>query len=81
MVSVTEEQLLALRAEGINLLVTSAANADLWEMADRLGFLVLDKESPPEGQKHPSVLDLAHILSQGGPESLFNSILRQAGLK
>ena len=80
-VSATEEQLLALRAEGVNLLVTPAANADLWEMADRLGFLVLDQASQAEGQKHPCALDLANIPSQDGPESLFNSILRQAGLK
>jgi beta-galactosidase/beta-glucuronidase len=60
-VTVTEEQLLAWRGEGVNLLVTQGfPDAGLWEMADRLGFLVKSQgeEDRPEWRKHPSFLDI-----------------------
>jgi len=58
---VKEEQLQAWHAEGINLLVSrSGENADLWGLADRLGFMVLIRSEPPrpELRRRPSWLDV-----------------------
>ncbi|MBY0231639.1 MAG: hypothetical protein K2W96_20330, partial [Gemmataceae bacterium] len=54
-----DESALALRAEGINLLVADAALSQVWEIADRVGFAVLGRiggESPAERAAHPSHL-------------------------
>lgn len=48
----TEDEALTLRREGCNLLLARGA-ADVWDIADRFGFLVLG-EQPHEG--HPSCL-------------------------
>jgi hypothetical protein len=61
----SDEEALALRRAGRNLLVAPAAAATLWDTADRLGFLVLGRVSDAgeetlcrlaELQRHPSCL-------------------------
>jgi len=58
---VTEEQLREWRAEGINLLVSRNGEiTGLWELADRLGFMVLirDDTIQPGWRMRPSWLDV-----------------------
>ena len=54
-----DDAALALRAEGIDLLVADVAQARVWEIADRVGFAVLGRahgEIPAALAEHPSCL-------------------------
>ncbi len=58
----SEDEMLALRAAGYNLLTAPLGDMELWERADRIGFLVLgrvrtpDEAVPAELTGHPSCL-------------------------
>ena len=58
----SEDEMLALRAAGYNLLTAPLGDMELWERADRIGFLVLgrvrtpDEAVPAELADHPSCL-------------------------
>ena len=60
----SEDEMLALRAAGYNLLSAPLGDVDLWERADRIGFLLLgrvrtlDETVPTEMGGHPSCLGL-----------------------